>query len=68
VQISKDIEILDLSLYLTKYKALIISDFHIGFEESLNKQGIMIPRLQFKDQIQKLNKIFEKISQRLFNK
>jgi len=31
-------------------KHLIISDLHIGQEESLNKRGVMVPRLQFKKQ------------------
>ena len=61
MEIAKGIEIIDLSLYLTKYKTLIIADTHLGFEESLNKQGFMIPRLQFKETIQRLEKIFKKV-------
>ena len=56
-----NIKIIDLALYLAKYKTLIIADSHIGFEEALNKQGIFIPRLQFKKQIQRLEKILSKI-------
>ncbi|MBS3146386.1 metallophosphoesterase [Candidatus Woesearchaeota archaeon] len=48
VEILKGIEILDLSLYLKKYKTLIISDLHLGIEDSLIDQGILIPKNQFK--------------------
>ena len=61
MQILPNIKIIDLSLYLTKYKTLIIADTHIGYEEALNKQGIMIPRFHFKDLIQRLEKIMQKI-------
>ena len=47
----------DLALYLKKEKALIISDIHLGFEESLNKQGILVPRFQYEETIQRLKKI-----------
>tara|TARA_Y100000310_G_scaffold343478_1_gene451323 strand:+ start:12099 stop:12812 length:714 start_codon:yes stop_codon:yes gene_type:complete len=39
---------------------LIITDVHIGHEEALNRQGILVPRFQFKDIIQRLEKILSK--------
>lgn len=56
MEIHKDIEILDLFLHLKKYNILVIGDVHIGYEEALNKQGILIPRFQFKDTINRLEK------------
>ena len=61
MNINNEIRIIDLALYLTKYKAIIIADTHIGYEESLNKQGIMIPRFHFKDLIQRIEKILKKV-------
>lgn len=61
MEILKDIRIVDLSLYLKKHKILIIGDLHIGYEEALNKQGILIPRFQFQDIIKRLDKIFRKV-------
>ena len=58
---NKEIEIIDLALYLKKHNVLIFADFHMGFEESLQKQGISLPRLQFKKTISRLKKIFEKV-------
>jgi len=60
MEIYKDIEIIDLALYLKKEKTLVLSDLHLGIEESLNKQGILIPRFQYDDLIQRLKNIFEK--------
>lgn len=61
MEIEKDIEIIDLALYLKKHKILIIGDLHIGYEEALNKEGILIPRFQFNEIIKRLDKIFKKI-------
>ena len=59
MKIYNDIEIVDLAL---KYKKnLIFADFHIGFEEALNKQGVLVPRFQFNEVIKRLDKIFERV-------
>lgn len=57
----KKLEIIDLGIYIPEFKALIIADTHIGYEESLNKQGVLIPKFHFKDTIQRLEKIFLKV-------
>ena len=64
-----NIKIIDLALYLKKEKTLIISDLHIGIEESLNKQEVLIPRSQFNDLLNKLKLIFDKVevSRVIFN-
>ncbi len=45
----------DLCTYLPDIKAIIISDLHLGFEESLGKQGVLVPRTQFKRIIKRLD-------------
>jgi len=56
MEIHKGIEIVDLGL---KFKdTLVIGDLQIGYEESLNKQGFMIPRFQLEEIIKRLEKIF----------
>src|SRR3989344_7606614 len=58
MEIYKDIEIRDLSL---KYKGhLFVSDLHIGLEESINKQGILIPRFQFSELKERIRKLLTK--------
>lgn len=61
MNIMPGIEIIDLALYIKKHKILVIGDIHIGYEESLNKQGILIPRFQFKDVIERLESILNKV-------
>jgi hypothetical protein len=53
--IDKNIEIVDLSLKIDDY--LIISDLHLGYEESLNKEGLMIPKFQFEKIIKRITQI-----------
>lgn len=53
------IKINDLSLIIDNH-VLVLGDFHIGYEEALNKQGVLIPRMQFKDIVDRLNKILHK--------
>ena len=31
---------------------------HIGYEESLNKIGVLVPRMQFKEMVEELREIF----------
>ena len=57
----KNLEIIDLCLYLTKQKTLVLGDTHLGYEEALNKGGLLVPRLQFKDTITHLEKIFKQV-------
>lgn len=64
MKINDNIELIDLALYLRKEKILIISDMHLGYEEALNKQGILIPKFQFKETLERLNKIFSKVKPR----
>jgi len=50
-----------LFLYLKDYQTLILSDVHIGYEESLNRQGVLIPRNNFDDLILRLEKSIHSI-------
>lgn len=59
MEISKRIEIMDLCLYFKEEKTLVISDIHMGYEEALNKQGILMPRFQYTETIKRLQKILK---------
>jgi hypothetical protein len=61
MNILKGIKIVDLGLYLTKERILVIGDVHIGFEEALNKQGLMVPRFQFDELIKRLKGILKEV-------
>lgn len=64
MEIEKGIEIVDLCLFLKKEGILILADTHIGYEESLNKQGVLIPRFQFKEIIERLEKILAMVGKK----
>lgn len=57
----RSFEIIDLALYHKKSKTLIIADIHMGYEEALNKQGILIPRDQHIRTLKRLQKILKRI-------
>ena len=61
MEIHPGIEMIDLALYLNKSKTLVIADLHIGFEEALSKQGVLVPRFQYKDMIDRLEQIFSRV-------
>lgn len=61
MNILPNIRIVGLTLFLEKQKILVISDSHIGYEESLNKQGVLIPRLQFKEILKQLEPVFKQV-------
>jgi putative SbcD/Mre11-related phosphoesterase len=50
-------EIVDLGLLIDH--TLIISDLHIGYEQALNREGIMVPRFQYKKILERLNEIIK---------
>jgi hypothetical protein len=60
MEIIKGIEIVGKALWLKKSKTLVIADLHIGYEEALNKQGILVPRTLFKELKKDLNELLER--------
>jgi len=60
MKVLNGIEIVDLAIYTNN--TLIFTDFHIGYEEALNKQGLMVPRFQFEEIIKRLDNIFSKLN------
>ena len=59
MKVFNSIELVDLGIYTDK--TLIFTDFHIGYEEALNKQGLLVPRFQFPEVIERLDSIFSKL-------
>lgn len=61
MEILKGMEMLGKSLWLPRQKILIVADLHIGYEESLNKQGILVPRQQFNETRKELESLFNQV-------
>lgn len=59
MEISKGVEIMDLCLYLRKEKTLVLADIHMGYEEALNKQGILVPRFQYAETVKRLEALLK---------
>ncbi|NOZ80141.1 MAG: metallophosphoesterase [DPANN group archaeon] len=51
------LRIIDLALYIEKEHILVIADTHIGYEASLQKQGIMVPGQQMQLTLARLENI-----------
>lgn len=66
MKILPNIEIVDLALFFDS--CLAITDVHIGYEEALNKQGVLVPRLQFREMARKMEKIFEMLEGKKIDK
>ena len=61
-----NIEMVDLALLIDSI--LVISDVHIGYEEALNKQGILVPRLQFDEIVKRMYSIFSALKDKKIDK
>ncbi|MBI2582173.1 metallophosphoesterase [Candidatus Woesearchaeota archaeon] len=60
MEISKGIQIVDTALWFEAEKVLIINDLHIGYEESLHLKGVLVPRMQLEQIMDKLKAILLK--------
>lgn len=64
MQLAPGVEAIDLAIYLPDHETLVLSDPHMGFEESLNAQGVLVPRTHYKDLVDRLELIFSDIKKR----
>lgn len=58
-QLAKGVYALDLCTYLPEIKTLILADLHLGYEEAMGKQGVLVPRTQYKQMIKRLDWVLE---------
>ncbi|MEK6887145.1 MAG: metallophosphoesterase [Nanoarchaeota archaeon] len=61
MEITKGIEIVDLSLFIKKCKTLVISDVHLGIESELHYKGVLVPKYHFKELMKRFEYIFSKV-------
>ncbi|MEK6984725.1 MAG: metallophosphoesterase [Nanoarchaeota archaeon] len=66
MKILPNVEIVDLALHFNS--TLVIADIHIGYEEYLNKQGIMVPRLQFEELTKRMQRIIDSLKSNRINR
>ncbi len=61
IQLKKGFELHEVALYLKDYKILTFGDVHIGYEEALNKQGVLVPRFQFEETMKRIKRIMNSV-------
>lgn len=65
MEILKGIEILGKALWVPKEKILILADLHIGYEEALSKQGVLMPRTQFKETRREIEELLQEVKPKI---
>jgi len=60
MKLLKNLEIIRNALHITNTNTLIISDLHIGQDESMNKNGFLIPRFQYQDLLKETQLLIKK--------
>lgn len=64
LEILPGIALAGLSLWMPEEKTLAIADVHLGYEEALNREGIMLPREQFRLTVGRLEPLLSRLSPR----
>ncbi len=60
MELLPNVQIIDCGLYFRKHKLLVVTDTQFGYEEYLNKQGVLVPRFVHKDMLEKIEKILKR--------
>lgn len=60
IKIHDNIYAIETALYLKKEKTLVLADLHFGYEESLLRQGVLVPKTQYKLMMEQLKRILTK--------
>ncbi len=61
MKLAKNITAIDLALYLTDIDLLIITDVHLGYEEALQRRGMLLPKYQYKETKMRMEKILAQV-------
>ncbi len=56
-----NIGIIGLALFIQKYKLLIVSDFHLGYEDYLKEKGVFVPRNNLNSVLKQMAKILKTV-------
>jgi hypothetical protein len=59
--ITTTLQLIDLAIYLPKLHTLVISDVHVGIEDALHREGLLLPRQHLTKIQQRLEKIFRSL-------
>lgn len=59
MEILKGVEIKNKALWLKEERILIIADLHIGYEEALTEEGMLVPKTMFKEMLYEIKELLK---------
>lgn len=62
MKVFNDIELIEYfpAIYIKSIDSIVIADLHLGYEGIMAEQGIFIPKIQFKKELEMISKIIDK--------
>ncbi len=61
VELREDLWLVDLALYLPRSGSLVIADLHLGYEEALAQEGVLVPRGHLEGLLERLGNILARL-------
>lgn len=61
VSLAPGLELVDLALFLPRMRALAIADIHLGIEDALRAEGVLVPRQHLAHVQHRLERIFKEL-------
>lgn len=61
LSLAPGLELIDLALFLSERRALALADIHLGIEDALRTEGVLVPRQHLAHVQQRLEKIFQEL-------
>jgi uncharacterized protein len=62
MQLTNRIRAIDIAIWLEGHKTLVICDTHLGYEQSMQQRGILLPQTQLQQTIDRLRWILKQVS------
>jgi len=60
MEISKNIFLVSTALWMKEESVLIINDLHLGYEEALQRKGVLVPKFQLQEILKQITEILRK--------
>jgi len=61
MKLVEGIEAFDVVLHIKKHRVVVLADLHLGYEEALKYQGVLVPRFLLKDLMKRIIPILERL-------
>ncbi len=61
MELVSGIEAVDVVLHIKKQKVVVLADLHLGYEEALKYQGVLVPRFLLKELMKRIIPVLERL-------